>query len=89
MTKSVATQEDISALIAVQMVGCQACNGVSAPAIQRCGTDADGCNWEAWDWRGHPDALGPCRLAMKDGIEVLKAYYALPAVIEPTDDAPG
>jgi hypothetical protein len=88
MTKSVATEEDISALIAVQMVGCHACNGVSAPAIQRCSTDADGCNWEAWDWRGHADALLPCRLAMKDKIEGLKTFYVLPAVAEPAYGVP-
>lgn len=71
------TKEQITDLIAVMMVYCPACNCVSAPLIRAYPGEGTGANWETWDWRGEPDAIGPCQLALSEQIEGLKKLYFL------------
>jgi hypothetical protein len=75
-----ATADEISSLIAGQMVGCAECNGVSAPSVRPYVTDDCKCNWETYDWRGDVEAVIRCRVAMMDCIDVLEAFYVLAPV---------
>lgn len=72
-----ATAEELSDLIAVQMVYFKGCACVSAPSVRQCPIDAHGCNWEASDWQEETLANGPCRTALLEAIACLKSTYQL------------